>query len=116
VASLTGWAGAHALGYDLTEALPDHSSLTRIRERYGLEVFRHVFETIVEQCAAGGLVWGEEASLNATNVEANTAMGSPRPRFGAEAHLAHLFAQQDGGDGKNRNGDPEGEEPMRLRR
>src|SRR5215207_2953005 len=24
------------LGYDLTEALPDHSSLTRIRQRYGL--------------------------------------------------------------------------------
>ena len=24
------------LGYDLHESLPDHSSLTRIRERYGL--------------------------------------------------------------------------------
>ena len=24
------------LGYDLHEPLPDHSSLTRIRERYGL--------------------------------------------------------------------------------
>ena len=32
------------LGYDLKEALPDHSSLTRIRERYGLEVFRRFFE------------------------------------------------------------------------
>src|SRR5262252_4138738 len=28
------------LGYDLGEPLPDHSSLTRIRTRYGLEVFR----------------------------------------------------------------------------
>ena len=28
------------LGYDLDEPLPDHSSLTRIRERYGLEIFR----------------------------------------------------------------------------
>ena len=27
------------LGYDLHEPLPDHSSLTRIRERYGLETF-----------------------------------------------------------------------------
>ncbi len=26
------------LGYDLHEPLPDHSTLTRIRERYGLEV------------------------------------------------------------------------------
>jgi transposase len=28
------------VGYDLHEPLPDHSSLTRIRERYGLGVFR----------------------------------------------------------------------------
>jgi transposase len=27
------------LGYDLGEPLPDHSSLTRIRERYGVDIF-----------------------------------------------------------------------------
>src|SRR5215210_9517482 len=32
------------LGYDLYEPLPDHSSLTRIRERYGLLTFRRFFE------------------------------------------------------------------------
>jgi transposase len=35
------------LGYDLTEPLADHSSLTRIRERYRLEIFRRFFERIV---------------------------------------------------------------------
>src|SRR5215831_17423896 len=35
------------LGYDLGEPLPDHSSLTRIRERYGVEVFRRFFDVIV---------------------------------------------------------------------
>src|SRR4029453_757101 len=48
------------VGYDLTESLPDHSSLTRIRERYGLDVFRRFFERIVEQCIAARLVWGQE--------------------------------------------------------
>src|SRR5215207_2593398 len=48
------------LGYDLTESLPDHSSLTRIRERYGLGVFRRFFEAVVDQCDAAGLVWGQE--------------------------------------------------------
>src|SRR5215213_4533221 len=43
------------LGYDLCEPLPDHSSLTRIRDRYGLEVFRRFFEQIVERCAEAGL-------------------------------------------------------------
>jgi transposase len=28
------------LGYDLNEPLPDHSSLSKIRQRYGLDVFR----------------------------------------------------------------------------
>src|SRR5215204_3357208 len=43
------------LGYDLTEPLPDHSSLTRIRDRYGLELFRRFFAAIVEQCVTAGL-------------------------------------------------------------
>jgi transposase len=50
------------LGYDLHEPLPDHSSLTRIRERYGLEVFRRFFEWIVEMCFEAGLVGGNCSS------------------------------------------------------
>jgi transposase len=59
------------LGYDLHETLPDHSTLTRIRDRYGLEVFRRFFERIVERCAEAGLVWGGELSFDATKIEAN---------------------------------------------
>jgi transposase len=79
------------LGYDLTEPLPDHSSLTRIRERYGLEIFRTFFERIVEQCIAAGLVWGRELYVDATKVEANASLDSVKPRFAVEAHLATLF-------------------------
>ena len=106
------------LGYDLTESLPDHSSLSRIRERYGLDIFRRFFEQIVEQCLAAGLVWGEELYLDATKVDANAAIDSLRPRFAVEAHLARLFAQEDnGGDGDDQTGDPDGtggDEPARL--
>src|SRR5258706_3477861 len=48
------------VGYDLGESLPDHSSLTRIRTRYGVEVFRRFFEVMVDQCQQAGLVWGKE--------------------------------------------------------
>src|SRR6059058_3754879 len=48
------------LGYDLHEPLPDHSSLTRIRDRYGVATFRRFFEHIVAQCQKAGLVWGKE--------------------------------------------------------
>src|SRR5215211_2600744 len=83
------------LGYDLCEPLPDHSSLTRIRERYGLEVFGRFFERIVEMCVEAGLVWGEELFFDATKVEANASMESRRSRFSAEAHLGVLFGDEE---------------------
>jgi len=82
------------LGYDLHEPLPDHSSLTRIRERFGLEVFRRFFERIVQECVEAGLVWGEELFFDATKVEANASMESRVPRFAAEAHLGGLFGDE----------------------
>jgi transposase len=79
------------LGYDLHESLPDHSSLTRIRERYGSEVFRGFFERIVEECFEAGLVWGKELFFDSTKVEANAAVDSLAPRWTVEAHLEELF-------------------------
>ena len=82
------------LGYDLDEALPDHSSLTRIRERYGIDVFRRFFEKIVELCQQAGLVWGKELYFDGTKVQANASVDSLKPRFAVEAHLATLFGTQ----------------------
>ena len=79
------------LGYDLGEPLPDHSSLTRIRARYGVEMFRRFFDAIVEQCQQAGLVWGKELYVDGTKVEANASLDSLKPRFAVEAHLANLF-------------------------
>ncbi len=79
------------LGYDLGEPLPDHSSLTRIRERYGVDIFHRFFDAIVEQCQQAGLVWGKELYVDATKVKANASLDSLKPRFAVEAHLAHLF-------------------------
>ena len=82
------------LGYDLGEPLPDHSSLTKIRTRYGLEVFRRFFEAIVEQCQDAGLVWGRELYVDGTKVAANAGKESVKPRFAVEAHLRSLFDTQ----------------------
>jgi transposase len=79
------------LGYDLDEELPDHSSLTRIRRRYGLTIFRRFFEAIVEQCKEAGLVWGKELYFDATQVKANASLDSIAARFAVEAHLGELW-------------------------
>lgn len=89
------------LGYDLNEPLPDHSSLTKIRNRYGVEVFRRFFEAIVEQCQQEKLVWGKELYIDSTQVNANADLDSLTPCFAVEAraaiqaHLAALFAEED---------------------
>ncbi|MCZ7545097.1 MAG: IS1182 family transposase [Anaerolineae bacterium] len=82
------------LGYDLDEPVPDHSSLSRIRDRYGLEVFQRFFEHIVERCITAGLVWGKELYFDGTKVRANAAIDGMIPRFYWEArqHLQALFA------------------------
>ena len=87
------------LGYDLNEPLPDHSSLTRIRERYGLEIFRRFFERIVELCVEAGLVWGKELYFDATKVEANASLDSMGSRtlmeHSLEEHLAGIFPEEE---------------------
>ncbi len=82
------------LGYTLDEDLPDHSSLTRIRQRLGVEIFQRFFERIVDLCQETGLVWGRELYVDATKVEANADLDSLVPRFFHEAknHVADLFA------------------------
>jgi transposase len=97
------------LGYGLTEPLPDHSSLTRIRDRFGLDVFRRFFEAITEQCIVAGLVWGRELYIDATKVAANASLESMGPRFAVEAHLATLFDKSTAGilgEGEGNGGDP----------
>src|SRR5438874_4589434 len=88
------------VGYDLDEPLPDHSSLSKIRLRYGLSVFRRFFEAIVEQCQQAKLVWGKELYFDSTQVNANADLDSLTPRFAVEAreaiqeHLSALFTPE----------------------
>jgi transposase len=82
------------LGYALDEELPDHSSLTRIRQRLGIDIFQRFFEQIIDLCQNAGLVWGRELYLVATHVRADADADSLVPRFYADAntHVTDNFA------------------------
>jgi hypothetical protein len=79
-----------------------NSLLSKIRSRYGMEVFQRFFEAIVEQCHKAKLVWGKEVYFDSTQVNANADLDSLAPRFAVEAreaireHLAALFAPEPG--------------------
>lgn len=88
------------IGYDLGEAVPDHSSLSKIRglamptERYGPREFQHFFEKVVELCQEAGLVWGKELYFDGSKIRANAAIHRliPRRLTQASEHVNVLFA------------------------
>ena len=63
-------------GYRLDEALPDRSSLTRIRQRWGAQLFRKVFERTVKQCREAGLVNADTVHIDATLIRADVSWDS----------------------------------------
>jgi len=63
-------------GYRLDEALPDRSSLTRIRQRWGDALFRTVFERTVAQCVEAGLVSADTVHIDATLIRADVSWDS----------------------------------------
>src|SRR6202140_699609 len=57
----------------IEDAIPDHSAFSRARnERFrDGDVFRHVFERVVEACIAAGLVGGEGFAVDASLIQAD---------------------------------------------
>lgn len=84
-------------GYGLHEALPDHSSLTRIRQRWGAELFRRVFARTVGACVGAGIAKGEVVHIDATLIRADVAWESLGERH-ADAVLAQDEAAGPVGD------------------
>jgi transposase len=64
------------LGYDLTDATPDHSSLSRIRTRLDSSLHERVFRMVLEALIQAGLVKGKTIGVDSTTLEANAAMRS----------------------------------------
>ena len=64
------------LGYAMSEATPDHSSLCRIRQRLDVEVHEEVFTFVLKVLAEQGLLRGRTIGVDATTLEANAALRS----------------------------------------
>jgi transposase len=64
------------LGLPLSEATPDHSSLTKIRQRLPLDVHERVFLLVLGLAREKKLLRGKTVAVDATTLEANAAMKS----------------------------------------
>ncbi|WP_243900464.1 transposase [Hymenobacter defluvii] len=71
------------LGYELDEALPWHSTVSRTRQLYPAAVFEHLFDHVFAQCVAAGLVAGDTQIVDSAPVKANERLpGSPVRKAG----------------------------------
>ena len=64
------------IGYDIDEALPWHSTLSRTRQLYGEEVFKQMFKEVLKQCIDKGMVSGRRQVMDSVAVKANASMDS----------------------------------------
>lgn len=64
------------LGIRLGEETPDHSSLTRVRDRLPLSIHQEVFRFVLQLADKQGLLRGKTVGIDATTLEADAAMKS----------------------------------------
>ena len=64
------------IGYDIDEPLPWHSTLSRTRQLYGEELFKHLFKEVLKQCIDKGMVAGRRQVMDSVAVKANAGMDS----------------------------------------
>jgi hypothetical protein len=87
------------LGVPLMEETPDHSSLTRVRDRLPLEVHVAVFQWVLTLAAEKGLLPSKTVAVDSTTLEADAAMKSIVRRDTGEdwkEYLRRLLKEQQG--------------------
>jgi transposase len=102
------WRWFTGLGFE--QEIPHHSTFSKNRHGRFQEsnLFQELFERIVEQCIAAGLVEGEQMSVDGSFILANASHHSRIPReqfaeaaqvnYGARKYLEEL--EQENGDGE----------------
>ena len=78
------------LDLDVTEAPPNHSTLSRTRRLIDVETHVAVFTWVLERLAGAGLVKGKTVGVDATTLEANAAMRSIERRDTGESYEAFV--------------------------
>jgi transposase len=62
--------------YDLDEALPWHSTISRTRQLYGEEVFLELFKKVLSLCVQKRMVRGKRQVVDSAFIKANASMDS----------------------------------------
>lgn len=86
------------IGYNIDEALPWHSTLSRTRQLYGDDVFKQLFKNVLKQCIDKGMVSGRRQAVDSALIKANASMDSIAEKeimTDADAFTDELVANQE---------------------
>jgi len=91
------------LNYSLTQTTPDHSSLSVIRTRLGLEIYGEIFLVILGALEKHGLIKGKNVGIDASVIEANASLKNLVNRNTEEAYWDYVrrLASESGIDPKD---------------
>ncbi|WP_243900368.1 IS1182 family transposase [Hymenobacter defluvii] len=78
------------LGYELDEALPWHSTVSRTRQLYPAALFEQLFDRVFRLCVAQGLVAGDTQVVDSAPVKANASLDSVREKKAVPALVPTL--------------------------
>jgi len=104
------------MGYDIDTKIPDHSVLSKARQRWGVEIFRTLFERVVWQCVEAGLVDGTKIFMDSSLIEADASNNSVVDRQSLKRYLNESYLRleerledksddDDGGEGGGGSGE-----------
>ncbi len=88
------------LHYELTEATPDHSSLSIIRQRLAGPIYEQVFTLVLSALQQHGLLRGRNVGIDSSVMEANASLRGLVNRNTGEAYWDYVkrLAAQSGSD------------------
>jgi len=96
------------LGYDIDEALPVHSTLSRTRALFGEAVYEQVFRQILGMCIDAGMVEGKRQVVDSGLVKAYASVDGMQRKAILE-DVSHYCRQAHQGNDDNNDDDAEDE-------
>ena len=92
------------IGYGLHEELPDHSSLTRIRQCWGEARFRAIFRRTVQACLEANVAKGEVVHVDASLIRADVSWDSLAAHHAEKVIRENPVEEKSGKKGGGRGG------------
>ena len=86
------------IDYDIDDALPWHSTISRTRKLLPNAIFEEAFEKVLGMCVESGLVSGHTQAIDSAYIKANASLDSielKKPAQSLEQHIQEVILEND---------------------